>query len=150
MGFSRQEHWSGLPFPSPDHLPNLGTEPILNPGLLHCMQTLYSLSHQASHKVKVTQSCPTLCNPMDCSLWNSPGQNTRVDSLSLLQDLPNPGIQPRSPTLHVDSLPAKPPGKPKNTGVGSTSPLQRIFPIQEWKQGLLHCRQILYQLSYLV
>ena len=28
-------------------------------------------------------------------------------------DLPNPGIEPRSPTLRVDSLPAEPPGKPK-------------------------------------
>ena len=27
MGFSRQQHWSGLPFPSPDDLPNLGIEP---------------------------------------------------------------------------------------------------------------------------
>ena len=27
-------------------------------------------------------------------------------------DLPNPGIKPRSPALHVDSLPAEPPGKP--------------------------------------
>ena len=34
-------------------------------------------------------------------------------------DLPNPGIEPRSPTLQVDSLPSKPPGKPKNTGVSS-------------------------------
>ena len=33
-------------------------------------------------------------------------------------DLPNPGIQPRSPTLQADSLPVEPPGKPKNTGVG--------------------------------
>ena len=29
-------------------------------------------------------------------------------------DLPNPGIKPRSPTLKADSLPAEPPGKPKN------------------------------------
>ena len=29
-------------------------------------------------------------------------------------DLPNPGIEPKSPTLQVDSLPAEPPGKPKN------------------------------------
>ena len=43
-------------------------------------------------------------------------------------DLPNPGIEPRSPTLKVDSLLAEPPGKPKNTGVGSLSLLQRIFP----------------------
>ena len=38
--------------------------------------------------------------------------------------------------------------KPKNTGVGSLSLFQQIFPTQESNQGLLHCRQILYQLSY--
>ena len=42
----------------------------------------------------------------------------------------------------------KPPGKPKNTGVGSLSLLQRIVLTQESNQGLLHCRRILYQLSY--
>ena len=48
------------------------------------------------------------------SPWNSPGQNTGVGSLSLLQgDLPNPGIEPRSPTLQADSLPDEPQGKPK-------------------------------------
>ena len=36
----------------------------------------------------------------------------------------------------------------QNTGVGSLSLLQWIFPIQESNWGLLHCRQILYQLSY--
>ena len=36
-------------------------------------------------------------------------------------DLPKPGIEPRSPTLQVDSLPAEPHGNPKNTGVGSLS-----------------------------
>ena len=61
--------------------------------------------------MKVVQSCPTLCNPMDCIVfsrqeyWNgqpfpSPG------------DLPNPGIEPRSPTLQADSLPAEPQEKP--------------------------------------
>ena len=63
-------------------------------------------------------------------------------------DLPNPGIKPRSPTLQLDSLPAEPQGKPKNTRVGSLSLLQQIFPTQELNQGLLHCRWILYQLSY--
>ena len=47
-------------------------------------------------KVKVTQSCLTLCDPMDCP-WNSPGQNTGVGSLSLLQGIfsiqgSNPGL----------------------------------------------------------
>ena len=36
----------------------------------------------------------------------------------------------------------------QNTGVSSLSLLQRIFPTQELNWGLLHCRQILYQLSY--
>ena len=67
-----------------------------------------------------------------------------VGSCSLLQgDLRNSGIKPRSPALQADSLPAEPPGKPKNTGVGRLSLLQGIFLIQEANQGLLHCRQIL-------
>ena len=45
-----------------------------------------------------------------CS-WNSPSQNTRVGSLSLLQGIRS-GIESRSPTLQVDSLLAKPQGKP--------------------------------------
>ena len=69
--------------------------------------------------------------------------------LSLLQgNLPNPGIKPRSPTFQADSLPAEPQGKPKNTGVGSLSLFQQIFPTQELNQSLLHFKQILYQLSY--
>ena len=62
--------------------------------------------------------------------------------------LPNPGIEPRSPALQVDSLPAEPQGKPKNTGGGSLSLLQGIFLTQELNWGILHYRQILYQLSY--
>ena len=61
-------------------------------------------------EVKVAQSCLTLCDPMDCP-WNSPGQNTGVGSLSLLQGI-FLEIEPRSPILQVDSLPAEPPGKP--------------------------------------
>ena len=61
-------------------------------------------------KVKVAQSCPTLCDPHGLYRpWNSPGQNT---------------------------------------GVGSHSLLQGIFPTQGSNPGLPHCRQILYQLSH--
>ena len=63
-------------------------------------------------------------------------------------DLPNPGIEPGFPALQTDSLPAEPPGKPKNTRGGSLSLLQGIFVTLELNRGLLHCRQILYQLSY--
>ena len=52
------------------------------------------------------------------------------------EDLPNLGIEPRSPLLQAHSLPADPQGKPKNTGVGTLSLLQRIFPTQEWNQGI--------------
>ena len=64
------------------------------------------------------------------------------------EDLPNPEIEPRSTTLQGNSLPAEPQGKPKNTGMGSLCLLQGIFLIQDLNRGLLHCRQILYQLSY--
>ena len=46
-------------------------------------------------------------------------------------DLPNPGIELRSPALQTDSLPAEPQGKPRYPGVGRLSLLQRIFPTQE-------------------
>ena len=48
--------------------------------------------------VKVAQSCPTLCSPMDYSSWNSLGQNTGVGSLSLLQGIfPTQGSNPGLP-----------------------------------------------------
>ena len=59
--------------------------------------------------------------------------------------LPNAGIKPSPPALQAYSLSAEPQGKAKNTGVGSLSLLQWIFPTQELNQGLLHCEQILYQ-----
>ena len=42
-------------------------------------------------------------------------------------NLPNPGIEPMSPAFQVDSVPAKPPGKPKKSTVGNLSLLQWIF-----------------------
>ena len=63
-------------------------------------------------------------------------------------DHPNTMIKPRSPSLQADSLPAKPPGKPKNTGAGSLSLLQGIFLTQELNLRFLHCRRILYQLIH--
>ena len=59
-------------------------------------------------KMKITQSCLTLCNPVERP-WNSPGWNSGVGSLSLLQG---------------------------------------IFPTQGSNPGLPHCRQILYQLNH--
>ena len=78
------------------------------------------------------------------SPWNSPGQTLQWVVFAFSRG----SSQPRSPALQVDSLPAEPQGKPKNTGVHSLSLPQWIFPIQESNQSLLHSRRILNQLSY--
>ena len=98
-----------------------------------------------SESVKVTQSCPTLWDPMDC-IVHGILQDRILERVAFL--FSRGSSQPMNPTLQVDSLPAESQGKPKNTGVGSLSLLQGIFPIQESTQGFLHCRWILYQLSY--
>ena len=83
------------------------------------------------------------------SPWNSSGQNTVVGSLSFSRGSSQPrSPKHTSPALQVDSLPSEPLGKPKNTGMVSLSLLQWIFLTQESNWGLLHCRWILYQLSY--
>ena len=81
---------------------------IVENSLLHSSLDL----NNSMSKVKVAQSCQTVCDPMDCvcqAPWNSPG---------------------------------------KNTGVGSHSLLQGIFPTQGWKPGLSHCRWILYHRTH--
>ena len=97
----------------------------------------------------VTQPCPTLCDPMDCSL---PGSSIRILQARILEQVAmlssRGSLQPRSPSLWADSLPAEPPGKPKNTGVDSFILLQWIFLTQESNWGPVHSRWILYQLSY--
>ena len=66
MEFSRQEYWSGFPFPSPGYL--------LDPGIEFQSSTLQAdyLPFEPSVKVLITPSCPTLCNPMDCNPPDSP------------------------------------------------------------------------------
>ena len=95
-------------------------------------------------KVKVA-----LCDPMDYTVYG-------IIQAIILEWVALPfsrgssqlRFEPRSLTLQADSLPAEPQGKPKSTGVGSLSLPQWIFPTQESNWGLLHCRRILYQLSY--
>ena len=81
------------------------------------------------------------------SLWNSPGQNTGVDSLSILQGIfPTQRSNPRFP--HCKWILYQLSHKGSLRILVSLSLLQGIFPTQESNWGLLHCRQILYQLSY--
>ena len=116
--------------------------------------SLYSYQHAVLCLTQLTQLSLTLCDPMD---YSPPGPSAHRDSqprilewIAMLSsgDLPDPGIEPVSTVLQVDSLPSESPGKPMNTGVGSLSLLQGNFLTQELNWGLLHCRQILYQLSY--
>ena len=100
MEFSRQEYWSGLPFPPSGDLPTQGSN-------LHFFCLLYwqvdSLPLAPSGKsfkhhvlcvlCLVTQSYLTLCDPMDCSLpgtsvhGHSPGRNTGMGCYALLQGI---------------------------------------------------------------
>ena len=79
-------------------------------------------------KVLVAQSCPTLCDSMDCSLPGSPVHGilqTRMlewVAIPFSGDLPNPGIKSKSPSLQADSLPSDPPGKPQEYWIGLPSP----------------------------
>ena len=66
MGFSRQDYWSGLPFPSPGDPPDPGIEPRSPALQADALQKLF-----ASQFSSVAQSCLTLCDPMDCSLPDS-------------------------------------------------------------------------------
>ena len=78
---------------------------VKNPGVdLEC----------AKWKVLVAQPCLTLCDPMDCS---PPGSSVcgilqaRIlewIAIPFSKDLSDPGIKPRSPALHADSLPSEP------------------------------------------
>ena len=87
VGFSRQEYWSGLPFP---------------------------FSRESSRSKDRTQVSHSAGGFLDSLLSKPPGKpkNPGVGSLALLQELPDPGGNPGSPTVQVDSLPAELPGKP--------------------------------------
>ena len=90
---------------------------------------LYCFNEQDYVLCLVAQMCPTLCDPMDYSQSGSsvqgvsPGKNTGWSGLPcpLPGDIPNPGMEPRSPALQANALLSKLPRKPKNTGVGSLS-----------------------------
>ena len=118
-----------------------------NTGFLHYRWILYHLSHQRSPIIFFATPW-TVAHQAPLSMGIVQARTLEWVAMPSSRGFFQPGIKPRSLTLQADSLPAKPPGKPKNTGEGSLSLLQGIFPTQESNQGLLHCRWILYQLSY--
>ena len=84
----------------------------------------------------ITQSCLALCYTMDKFMEFPRPQYWSGWPFPSPQDLPNPGITPRSPTLQADSLPSEPQVKSKDIGMGSLSLLQWIFPTQELSSAL--------------
>ena len=128
--FSRPEYWSGQPFPSPGDLLNSRIKPMsptlqtdylpaepwekptcLNEDPTQPNESILQRKRFCLSEVKVTQSCPTLWPHRLHSPWNSPGQNTGVGSLSLLQRIfPTQRLNP--PALQAESLSAERSGKP--------------------------------------
>ena len=103
--------------------------------------------------IEVAASASVL--PKNCQDWSPLGWTgwislqskglSRVFSSTTVWRCPTPwqphGLQPAGLLCPWD-LPGK------NTGVGCHFLLQGIFPTQRWNPSLLHCRQILYHLSY--
>ena len=170
MGFSRQEYWS-LSFPPPGDLPNPGIKflslslqvdslPLELSGESQLLNSLFlKINYLSSLSVCLaTQSCPTLCDPLNCSPQGSSGSwgFSRQEYWSVLPwplpgDLPKSRIKCTSPKLQADSLPSEPSAKPKNTGVSvlSLHPLFHHlsipgnFPTQESNWGFPQCQWIL-------
>ena len=86
-----------------------------NPSCLPALGLSDSLQHSMYVHAQSLRSCLTLGNPMAPLSMEFP----RQEYWSRLPcpppgDLPNPGLEPTSPTLQTDSLPSEPPGKPFN------------------------------------
>ena len=102
-----------------------------------------------SEWVKVTQLCPTLCDPVDYTVHG-------ILQARILEWVAFPfsrgSSQPRNETQvsHIADrfFTSWATRETKNIQVGSLSLPQRIFPTQESNQGLLNCRCVFYQLSY--
>ena len=88
--------------------------------------------------VLVAQSCPTPCNPRDCSLTGSSFMDfSRQEYWSGLPgpppgDLLNPGIEPGSPALQADSLPSQPPRKPSLAAHFSSGQFSSVTQLCPW------------------
>ena len=115
-GTSRQKYWSGLPFPSPGDLTNLGIQPT-SPEMAGRFFTT-----EPGGKLKdcsVIKSCPTLCDPMDCSLLGYSvhgvfqGRILEWVAISFTKESSGAGIKLMTPVLAGGFFITETPGKPK-------------------------------------
>ena len=104
-------------------------------------QPLWKRFIAISLKTKLATAIP----PSNCTDWLYREMRLRfTKSVSCL--VMSDSLQPHGPQPQRIPCPWNSPGK--NTGMGSHSFLQGIFPIQGLNLGLLHCRKILYHRSY--
>ena len=103
-------------------------------------------------RVKVAQLCPNSLRFYGLySPRNSPGQNTGVGSLSLLQEIfPTQGSNQGLPHCRWILYQLSHRGSPRILEWVDYPFSRGIFPTQESNQGLLHCRHLIYQLRYQV
>ena len=147
MGFSRQEHWSGCHFLLQGIVPTQG----LNPRLLRCRRILYHWATREAHSLirmfiySLASGCQggpwwLRCKESTCQ-WVNHHMITEVEKWKWSCSVVSDSLRPHGLYSLWNS-----PGQ--NTGVGSLSLLQGIFPTQGSNPGLLHRRWILYQLSH--
>ena len=116
--------------------------------------TVGGLAAAAAAAAKSRQSYPTLCDPIDRSPPGSPLPGIlQAQILEWVAMSSSRGSSRHRNWILVSHITGRfllsePPGKPRNTAVGSLSLLQGIFPNQESNWVLRHWRWILYQLSY--
>ena len=118
MEFSRQEYWSGLPFPSPEDLPDPEIKPW-SPALFSSVQ--FSRSVVSDFATPWTEAHQALQ-----SMGFSRQEYWSGLPFPSLGDLPDPGTKPGSPTLWAVSLPSEPPGKPGAFSTSQSPP--ELFP----------------------
>ena len=111
MEFFKQGYWSGLPLLTPGDFPDPGMEPT--PPVPPAFASRFFAASATWEASYASLWCQTLCNPIDCS---PPGSSVHgILQARILEwvampppgDLPNTGIEPRSPALQMDSLPAE-------------------------------------------
>ena len=89
-GFSRQEYWSGLPFPPLEGLPNpVSYDSCIGRWVLYHLVS----SIDSTWKAKVAQSCPTLCDPMDYTVVEFSRPEHWRGSLSFFRGSSQPRVQ---------------------------------------------------------
>ena len=98
IGVPRQEYWSGLPVPSPEYLPDPGTEPESPTLASRFLPTEPPRKPQHSTAVAVhSRSCPTFSNPMDCSTPGFPVLHHLPEFAQTHVHLVGDAIQPSHP-----------------------------------------------------